>query len=76
MAPSSLGCVKLNNVIWVLILLISFALAVQCESMDKKVIDVPQNFCELDNRKSCGRSKCIRYDPKKFKNRQGNTVNN
>lgn len=32
------------------------------------IIDVPKNFCELDNRDSCTDGKCIRYDPRKFKN--------
>ncbi len=30
------------------------------------IIEVPKNFCELDNREACTEGKCIRYDPKKF----------
>lgn len=31
-----------------------------------QTIEVPRNFCELDNREACSPGKCIRYDPKKF----------
>ena len=34
-----------------------------------ETIYVPQNFCELDKREECVKEgKCIRYDPRKFKN--------
>ena len=33
-----------------------------------ETIYVPQNFCELDKREECVEGKCIRYDPRKFRN--------
>ena len=64
---------KKNAMRWFLLTILPFVvltiISTQIRSTSStETIYVPENFCELDKREECIDGKCIRYDPRKFKN--------
>ena len=64
---------KKNAMCWLLLAIVPFFMLTIYSAHisltnSTETIYVPENFCELDKREECIDGKCIRYDPRKFKN--------